>query len=204
MEEGVNVGRVDPASCAELVAGQLSPPDPVADRAVGDSEVGSEAALGEERWGSGFSGHTFGVRFRASLHRVTCRNRPKSNEGQSPAAPSYWRPSHGEAVPRSAARRGGRSNAAALPCLADVLDQQGAAQARHQGVRSVSAVGVGACGEVSRELPAPLTAAVAISSRSPLCGVPRCGRLGVVVSMTDLGSCLIWTSWPVEVALDSS
>jgi len=35
----------------------------------------------------------------------------KSTEGQTPAAPPYRRPPHGEAVPQSAARRGRKSGA---------------------------------------------------------------------------------------------
>jgi hypothetical protein len=58
-EEVLNVCGVDSAGSAELVAGQLSSPNPIPDRPVADGQVGGEAALGEELRGGCFSGHTF-------------------------------------------------------------------------------------------------------------------------------------------------
>ena len=144
-EEVLDVGGVDPSGSAELVAGQFAAPDPVADGAVGDREVGGEGALGEEGDGGGFPSPCplcpKSAAFASGDFRQT--SAADETEGQTPAAPPYWRPSHGEAVPQSAARRGGEDPCSA-PSLADVADHEAAAQARIRRVRSVSGVEVGA------------------------------------------------------------
>jgi hypothetical protein len=73
-EEVLDVGGVDPPGGAELVAGQLSPADPVADRPVGDRELGGEAALGEESRTRCFGVHTSYAPEERLLHRVTSKS----------------------------------------------------------------------------------------------------------------------------------
>src|SRR3954451_9746470 len=110
-KEHLDVSRVDPPSRAELVAGQIAAPDPVANGAVADSEEVGEGPLGEEARLARFPLHATYVQDGRCLHRLSFR-RFSETEGQTPTAPPYRRPPHGEAVPQSAARRGGRMLAA--------------------------------------------------------------------------------------------
>jgi len=70
-KEVLDIGRVDPPGSSELVAGQLASADPVADRPVGDGEVGGKGALGEEADGQCFPPHASTVRPEARMYRVT-------------------------------------------------------------------------------------------------------------------------------------
>src|SRR5213595_1930270 len=112
-KEVLDVGGIDPSRRSELVAGQLAAPDPVADGSVADSEEVGEGALGEEARLAGFPLHATSVQGGGGLHRLGFRS-PDKTEGQTPPAPPYRRPPHGEAVPQSAARRCGRMLATRL------------------------------------------------------------------------------------------
>src|SRR3954469_25237611 len=140
-EEVLDVGGVDPPSRAELIAGQLATPDPVPDGPVTDREEVGEGPLGEEARLAWFPLHATYVQDGRGLHRLSFR-RISETEGQTPTAPPYRRPPHGEAVPQSAARRGGR---VPIPQLEPEARQR-AAQARIRRVRSVSGVEVGGSG----------------------------------------------------------
>ena len=137
-EEVLDVRGVDPPSRAELVAGQLAAPDPVPNRPVADREEVGEGPLGEKARLAWFPLHATYVQDGRCVHRLSFR-RFSETEGQTPAAPPYRRPPHGEAVPKSAARRGGRLLVAELFPAA----RKRAAQARIRRVRSVSGVEVG-------------------------------------------------------------
>src|SRR4051794_28190848 len=140
-EEVLDVGGVDPPSRAELVAGQLATPDPVPNGPVADREEVGEGPLGEEARLAWFPLHASYVQDGRCLHRLSFRPFSET-EGQTPTAPPYRRPPHGEAVPQSAARRGGQLLVAELFPAA----RNRAAQARIRRVRSVSGVEVGSSG----------------------------------------------------------
>src|SRR5215218_6022466 len=146
-EKVLDVGRVDTTCRAELVAGQLATPDPVADGPVADREEVGEGALGEEVGAGGFPLHAAYVQDGRRLHGRELQSSRKT-EGQTPSAPPYRRPLHGEAVPKSAARRGGRMLATRLL----PADRKRAAQARIRRVRNVSGGEVGALERASDSL----------------------------------------------------
>src|SRR3954451_20876760 len=105
-EEVLYVGRVDPPCRSELVAGQLPASDPVANGPITHCEEGGKGSLSEEGGASCFPLHATYVQRGRRLHRPRSWRFQKT-EGQTPAAPPYRRPPHGEAVPKPADRRGG-------------------------------------------------------------------------------------------------
>ena len=79
-------GGINPPSRAELVAGQLAAPDPVADGPVTDRKEVGEGALGEETGLARFPLHAPYVQSQRRLHRLHSEGF-QTTEGQTPPGP---------------------------------------------------------------------------------------------------------------------